>query len=176
MTGLCIISMILVLVAAGPVTAEPELYVSPRDAFVLVDDEFQLSVVANSDVVGLMGYNVVIGFDPAILELLSVDEGTLPGSGGAETFFFWFGAGAPADTAHVNGAVLGTTVDGSGVLFTLTFKAKTVGLTQIEFVYSEIRDGTNADIAHTTTYGEVQVDESIPVKTVTWGEVKRLYK
>ena len=75
----------------------------------------------------------------------------------------------------MNGAVLGATVDGPGVLCTLTFKAIEVGTTPISVTHSDLRTGTNADISHTTQPATVIVDKTIPVERTTWGRLKGLY-
>ena len=123
-----------------------------------------------------MGYDVTIAFDTSLVELVGVDEGSLPASGGATTFFHWFDAGVASDTVHVNGAVLGTTVDGPGVLFFITFKALFPGITPVTFVSTEIRDNFNVDIPHDTIDGSITVEKSIPVRSATWGSIKTRYR
>lgn len=172
----CIVTVCLLLLAAASATANPELQVAPGDTTVISGTTFQIRIVANSEITGLMGYDITVAFDTSLVELVSVDEGSLAGSGGATTFFHWFDAGVASDTVHVNGAVLGTTVDGPGVLFLITFKALFPGITPVTFVATELRDNFNVVIAYDTIDGSVTVEKSIPVQSVTWGEIKNRFR
>ncbi len=172
----CIVTMFLLMLLAGNASAGTGLQVSPDTSNVLVDDTFQIQIYIDASINSLMGYDIKVAFDSSVVEVISVDEGSLPGSGGVPTFFHWFDAGLPSDTVLVNGAVLGTTVDGPGVLFTITFKALRVGTTPVSFIRYELRDGVNVVISHVTTDGYIVVDAAIPVRTVTWGEIKNLYR
>jgi len=83
-----------------------------------------------------------------------------------------------SDYVHVNGAVLGATIDGPGELFTLTFKAKTHGVvrtTDVVIVYSVLRDGANRPIDHETRDGFVAVEPTVRVEQSTWGAIKSRY-
>jgi hypothetical protein len=161
---------------AGSAVAGPGLQVTPEDTSVVAGTTFQIRIVVDSSITGLMGYNVTVAFDSSIVELVSVDEGSLPGSGGAPTFFHWFNAGVASDTVYVNGAVLGTTVDGPGVLFFITLKGLCEGTTPVSFVTTELRDNFNVVISHDTTDGNIQVQEPIPVRSDTWGHIKTRYR
>jgi hypothetical protein len=172
----CIVTTVLLWVITGTAAAQPVLSVAPVDTTVVVDTEFQIRIEVDAALAGLMGYDVTVAFDTSIVELIGVDEGSLPGSGGAETFFHWFGAGAPKDTVVVNGAVLGTTVDGPGVLFTITLKGLREGITPVSIVASHMRDNFNVVIPHATAGGIVRVEKPIAVRVTTWGEIKAIYR
>ena len=172
----CIVAACLLLMVAGSAAAGPGLQVAPDDTTVVAGTTFQIRIVVDSSIASLMGYDVTVVFDSSVVELVGVDEGSLAGSGGAQTFFHWFGAGVASDTVHVNGAVLGTTVDGPGVLFLITFKGRRQATTPVSFVSSELRDNFNILISHDTTDGIVVVEEPIPVRPATWGAIKILYR
>jgi hypothetical protein len=169
--GICIVALLVIV----PVRAFSQvLVVDPESGLVQVDDEFEVDILVDAGFVDLMGYDITIVFNSSIIELIGATEGPLPQSAAAPTFFWW-APGGSADTVVVNGAVLGTTVDGPGNLFTLTFKAKEVGTTQIAATFSDIRTGTNTAITHTIQSATVIVDDSIPVEQTTWGRVKYRY-
>ena len=172
----CIIAACLLLLIAGSASAGSGLQVAPDDTTVVAGTTFQIRIAVDASITSLMGYEVTVAFDSSIVELVSVDEGPLPGSGGATTFFHWFGAGVVSDTVYVNGAVLGTTVDGPGVLFTMEFKAKREGTTPVSFISTELRDNFNVVISHDTTDGRIVVEKTIPVRSVTWGGIKLRYR
>jgi hypothetical protein len=171
---ICIATLLFIV----PVRAvsQPELAVVPESQVVIVDDEFEVEITVDSTLSSLMGYDVTVSFDASIIEFVDAEEGPLPMSASATTFFYWWQPGGAADTVAVNGAVLGTTVDGPGTLFKLKFKAKMVGTTTIEITRSDLRTGTNTAISHTTKLGTVIVDEDIPVESVTWGRLKSKFR
>ncbi len=171
--GICI--MALSVIAPVRSLAVPALVLVPESGIVPVGEEFDVEVLVDAGIVDLMGYDISIAFDSSIIELIGVAEGPLPQSAGAPTFFYWWISGSAADTVVVNGAVLGTTVDGAGKLYTLTFEAKAVGTSTIDVTFSDLRTGTNAVIAHTTQSTTVIVDPPIPVEQTTWGRLKHLY-
>ncbi len=172
----CIVTVCLFLLAASSTAAGPELQIAPGDTTVVDTTTFQVRIVANSSITSLMGFDITVAFDTSIVELVSVDKESPPGSGDSTTFFHWFDAGIPSDTVHVNGAVLGTTVDGPEVLFFITFKPLSHGTTPVTFVETELRDNFNVDIGHDTIDGSITVAKSIPVQSVTWGSIKARYR
>ena len=125
---------LLLLLSTVPLWADPGVMVVPPSTVVDPDSMFQIEIAVDYLIVSLMGYDLSLEFDSSIVELISVDEGSLPQSGPSGSFFHWFGAGLPSDEVWVNGAVLGTTVDGPGVLFTITFKALKNGMSPVTFI------------------------------------------
>lgn len=171
-----IVAAVLLWATAGPALADPGLTVAPADTTVLAGTTFEIRIEADAGLVGLMGYDVTVAFDSSIVELVGVAEGPLPGSGGATTFFHWFDAGVASNSVSVNGAVLGTTVDGPGVLFTITLKGSREGITPVSFVASQLRDNFNVVIPHAATGTSVSVEKPIPVRAGTWGRIKAIYQ
>ena len=170
--GICIMALLAIVPVHSH--SQPVLVVDPESGIVQLDDEFDVDVLVDAGFVDLMGYDISIVFNSSIIELLDVVEGALPQSAAAPTFFWWT-MGASTDSVSVNGAVLGTTVDGPGVLYTLKFKAIAVGTTPVAIVYSDLRTGTNAGITHIKQSATVIVDDTIPVQQTTWGRLKHLY-
>jgi len=157
----------------------PQISVSPDSLIVGHNTPVTLDIVVSSETAGLMGYDISITFDGDIIRLQNVFEGTLPLNSGFTTFFDWLNPTLPSDSVHVNGGILGNTVDGPGVLFTLTFDAYSpdnVRETDVRIVLSTIRDGVNQDIVHTVKHGWVRVEPSIRTESTTWGRVKSLYR
>lgn len=163
------------------VRADPigDLFIAPDSLYVVDESFFVLAVRVSDEVTSLMGYNVAITFDNTVIQILGANEGPLPLNSGHPTFFYWYNTGAMADSIHVNGAILGETVDGPGTLFVLAFEA----LDQVEdqetdvrIVFSELRDGVNQSIAHTVTDGWVKVLVTVPVEHRTWGAIKDIYR
>jgi len=163
--------------SAIPSILADSLYVSPDSTEVSEGTIFTLEIWAPTDITELMGWDITVTFDPAVIEIQSVDEGWLPTTSSDTTFFWWFDQGAGTGTVHVNGAILGTTVDGPGALFSITFEALSVDAeTDVDIVFSELRNGVNESIAHHTRSGYVKVDKSVSVRSATWGAIKKRYE
>ena len=85
-------------------------------------------------VTDLAGWQTDITFDPAVLEVVKVDEGDFLKTGGEGTFFL---RGTIDNTAGkltgVSAARLSGGVDGTGTLVSVTFTAKAAGETRVTF-------------------------------------------
>jgi hypothetical protein len=121
-----------------------------------------------------MGYDVTVSFDGDLLGVMDVVEGSLPAESGYPTFFRWINEGEDDDFVFVNGSILGKTVDGPGVLFTILFEALAVGDVSVCVEESELRNGLNRSITHTTVCGSVTIEEPIGAADSSWGAIKAL--
>jgi hypothetical protein len=163
------------ILPAGTTDETPcTLYVSPPDTLVFIDTEFWMDVVINESVMDLMGYDIVITFDNSLLEVKNVVEGSLPSGSGHQTFFYYWGNGGTE--IHATGSIMGNTIDGPGALFSIKFKAVSVGTASLGVSYSELRDDANVSIAHETAGANVEIDIRIGVEKSTWGRLKMLYR
>jgi hypothetical protein len=73
----------------------------------------------------------------------------------------------------VNGSVLGTVVDGPGILFTIELMALAPGVAWIDFSDSELRNGVNMSIPHGSDgRSRIEILEAIAVEESTWGAIK----
>jgi uncharacterized membrane protein YczE len=185
----CIVSSVLsavpivaiLVLLCGVTTANadtgPLVCVTPDSLVVAINEIFSLNIEVNALTTELMGYNIAVAFDSSIITLQSVTEGTLPLGSSYPTFFEWLNP-PPSDSVHVNGAILGNTVDGPGTLFTLTFKGADLEVTlstYVTIVFSILRDGVNQNIVHTVKSGWVRVEPPVAAEPRTWGGVKALY-
>ncbi len=172
--------LLILIISAGIITpgiAEAGLILSvqPDSSSVEVSSEFEINFYAGDDTVDLMGYRVVFSYDPGHLDVVSVNEGSLPSGSGEETFFHCNSALSDT-TAEVNGAILGAVVQTPGYLFTVTFKALKAGKTYLEIVESDLRDDSNNQISHGIDGGVVVITEEIAVEEASWGYIKSQYK
>ena len=173
--GICILAA-MTAVALGPSigTAQCVLSVLPADTTLCRGDVFSMSVYVDDAAVNLMGYDVTVSFDGALLGVLGVVEGSLPAESGYPTFFRWINEGEDDDFVFVNGSILGKTVDGPGVLFSILFEALDVGAVSVCVQESELRNGLNRSIIHTTVCGSVTIEEPIGAADSSWGTIKAL--
>jgi len=110
------------------------------------------------DINDLAGFQLDIAFDPAILEAVGVEEGTLlSGSGGT----LWLESSVDNDAGVITGIVCAKTgqggVDGSGTLVTITFTAIDIGESYISLQNIKLSDSSGAAIAATPSYCSVTV-------------------
>ena len=148
--------ILLVVLLASTASADPTLYIDPAVTEVLTGDDFWVEVSVNAELLGLTGYDLTIDYDENVLELLDVVEGALPQSSGS-SFFYWMPGPPPANAIVINGAVLGGTVDGPGVLVRLHFSATVPGWSPFDFLSFELRDIDNVAIPVTAAGGYVIV-------------------
>ncbi len=168
-------AMAILVAGAGPAPAD-EILFSPPDTTVFEDYIFPVHIMVD-DVDSLMGYNISVSIsgDPCV-KIMGLIEGFLPGSNGDETFFRWLNPWG-TDSISVNGSILGATVDGPGILFTIMFKALDPGTAWLDFSYSDLRDGTNRKILH--DLGEqalIVVAEPVAVSESSWSAIKEMYR
>jgi hypothetical protein len=147
-------------VAGAAVTIEPpgSLFILPVSTDTHVFEQFQVEIAVNDEIDSLMGYDITIDFDDSHLQVLNVEEGSLPEESGFNTFFQWMNPGCGCDSAFVNGSILGDVVDGPGTLFTITFRAISVGTTTITIRRSDLRNGVNEKLAHSRRDAVVAIE------------------
>ena len=174
-----VVVLILTISISTAAWGEPLIYIDPPATEMHPDTlSCWVDVVINDEVLGLTGFDLEINYDETLLELLDVDEGPLPGSNGDDTFFFWTQMGIPSDGLLIQGAVLGASVDGPGILASLQFGAVTPivgGTSPVDFVWVDLRDIANAAIAVTPENGAITVPVS-PVESASWTRVKAFYR
>jgi len=150
------LSVLLAALLTSTAGADSTLYVDPALTEVWTGGDFWVDVSVNAELLGLIGYDLVIDFDEDVLEVVDVIEGALPQSSG-ESFFFWTPGPAPENAIVINGAVLGDSVDGPGVLARLHFSALVPGVSPLEFSTFELRDIANLPIPVSAYDGQVVV-------------------
>lgn len=144
---------------AAPAAATTTLSFSASPAVVQVGDTVSLDVRV-TDVTDLYAFQFDVAFDPAVLQLSQMLEGSfLGGSGGATAFV----AGAIdnlAGTVSFTANTLlgpGAGATGSGVLARLVLQATAAGSSELAFGNVMLLDSTLADIAAVPSTGAIDV-------------------
>ena len=178
MSGVLSLAAALVIVASVPAWGDPTISIAPEEQWVYQFDFVAVNVVINDEVLGLTGYDLLIDYNEAILNLYGVEEGPLPSSGGpGSSFFFWTDVGQPSDAILIQGAVLGDSVDGPGVLATIVFQGWVVGDSPVTFEEIDLRDLDNNPIPVAFADGMIHIIEiPTPVTAASWGRIKALYE
>ena len=148
--------VLLAALLASTAGADSTLYVDPALTEVWTGDDLWVDVSVNAELLGLTGYDLTIDYDESVLEVLGVVEGALP-QGSGSSFFYWTPGPAPENAIVINGAVLGDSVDGPGVLARLHFSALIPGVSPLEFLTFELRDIANFPLPVTAYDGQVIV-------------------
>jgi hypothetical protein len=176
LTIFCIMMILIPFLLPRASQAQQRLSILPDTTVVPIGAQFSLDVAVNDPADSLMGYNVTLGFDRSFLEVVRVEEGSLPAASGYATFFRWLNEGCACDSVIVNGSVLGNTIDGPGTLFTITFKALKPGIADVIICRSDLRDGANRKLPHSIEDALAIIEPPIGSKASSWSGVKCLYK
>ena len=148
--------LLLFVLTALPVSADPILLIDPTPRNVNQGDTFSIDIFIR-DAVDLFAFQFDLAFDSAFLSAISITEGTfldpLAGLGGS-TFFI------PGAIDNLLGTVsfttnsllgLGPGVSGSGVLATMNFLSLAAGTIPINFSNVILLDSALSDLVGTTT-------------------------
>jgi hypothetical protein len=178
-------ALVLVLCASTAALGVPTIAFSPLHTQVDLMSYFFVDVSVNNEVLGITGYDFLIVFDEAIIQVDNVSEGGLPAGYPGDTFFFWSDEGHPASVPVVTGgernvlliqgAILGGSVNGPGSLATIRFYAPTPGTSPLTFLVADLRDLNNNPIAATAVDGDVVVTPGVAIEPASWGAIKALY-
>ncbi|MBN2565979.1 MAG: hypothetical protein JXB46_09755 [Candidatus Eisenbacteria bacterium] len=152
------LSVTMALAVASRVAAAPLIYVEPDTSEVWTGGDVWVDIAINDEVSGVTGYDLLIDFDESIVEVVDVLEGSLPQSA-ANSFFFWTIDPVSSNAIDINGAILGSSVDGPGVLASILFHAVGEGESPVELLDVELRDIDNHAIAVGAKGGVVSVND-----------------
>lgn len=156
-------SRLLLLVAlfgllAAPAQAAPILSLQPSTLSATVGDTVSFDIVI-SDVTDLFGFQFDLGFDPDIVQGVSITEGDFL-SGGGTTFFvpgdIDNAAGVLAFTANaLIGEIAG--VSGGGTLARVTFTAIAAGTSLLNIFNTTLLDSSLSGLTFDTVNGSLSV-------------------
>jgi len=137
--------------------AEGRLSIAP-DTAVTIYEQFTIEVTVNDGIEQLMGYDITVDVDDSFLEVVDVEEGSLPAGSLFDTFFRWMNPACACDSVHVNGSILGNTVNGPGTLFAITVRAIRLGTTTVSVRRSDLRNGLNERLPHGVENAVVMIE------------------
>jgi len=126
-----------------------EIYIDPAEVVELPCTNFTISI-AISAVNNLNAWNAKLRFDPAVLEVISVDEGPFLSSVGSTSFSSAIGA----NYVSLGCALLEpTSASGDGILATITFHIIARGRCDLHLYETSLLDTDLNPIEHTTSDG-----------------------
>jgi len=152
----------VILLMTGSAIAAPLVSIDPG-SIDICEGEFTVDVIINDEVLGLTGFDLLIDFDEAVLGYVLAVEGQLVLDYPGTHFFYETVEGTTSNALLINCAVLGGSIDGPGVLCSVTFECLSDGLSDLEFASVDFRDIDNLPIAVTHEDAEVYVSDDVVV-------------
>jgi len=131
-----------------PAETEGVLYLEPANLSITPSQDFTVELKATS-ITDLKGYSVTLSYDPALLSLQEVTEGSFFSSKGKT--FFYKKVDNTKGTILIDCAILGKSlsISGEGTLATLSFTCLKAGSTDLTFKLAKTRDAQNKEIITT---------------------------
>ena len=124
------------------------LYLEPVNLTLTSSQDFTVELKVTS-ITNLKGYSVTLSYDPTLISLQEVTEGSFFSTKGKT--FFYKKVDDTKGTILIDCALLGKTLStsGEGTLATLSFTCLKAGSTSIEFSLAKTRDTLNKEIVTT---------------------------
>ena len=124
------------------------LYLEPANLTLTPSQDFTVELKVTS-ITNLKGYSVTLSYDPTLISLQEVTEGSFFSTKGKT--FFYKKVDDTKGTILIDCALLGKTLStsGEGTLATLSFTCLKAGSTSIEFSLAKTRDTLNKEIVTT---------------------------
>ena len=131
-----------------PAGTEAVLYLEPANLTITPSKDFTVELM-NTSVTNLKAYSVTLSYDPELIRLNEVTEGSFFSSEG-ETFFYR-DIDNQEGSVLIDCAILGRdlSVSGGGTLVNLSFTCLKTGETGITFEFTDTRDTYNKKIVVT---------------------------
>jgi len=150
-----ILTLIIILTTAQ--ASGTTLYVDPAASTVNTDESFTVNVNIEN-VVDLFSYETKLGYDPNVLEVADIEEGSFikdQTTSPSGTFFLTI---IEDGFVHVACLTIGKYpgVSGSGTLFTVTFNVVKAGTSPLHLYDSILLDSNVTEMPHDTADGTVQ--------------------
>lgn len=168
--ALAALSLLVCAPPAGAVTVS----VSPADTTVMCGDTLLVRIETDA-FPDLKAYQLIFGFDPAILQYAGAVAGDVLTMGTMQELP---DVTPPVDSVWVDCAQLVGSTSGPGVLAYFRFVAAFgTGLSPIQCLWVDFRDSWNVQTLPDCVSGVVRVPTCpVPALSGTWGRVKTLYR
>jgi hypothetical protein len=142
----CLAKLIPTTPSVAPPGTAGVLYLEPANLTLTPSEDFTVELKVTS-ITDLKGYSVTLSYDPTLISLQEVTEGSFFSAKG-KTFFY---TKEDNNTILIDCALLGKTlsISGEGTLATLSFTCLKAGSTNIEFSLAKTRDTLNKEIVTT---------------------------
>lgn len=149
-----LISVLVVACLLGGQAAGTTISISPAEGVFVGPDQFVAKVMVD-ELSDMLGCSLTLGFDPEVVNPVSVGVGNVLEDAPCSLFFQWVNSADFVDTIELDVATLGCTANGAGILFQVVFEGVETGITPLEILSSELRDSNNLPIEHEVVPGLV---------------------
>jgi len=153
-----------------------EVFVDPS---ISTPTEFVFTVDIAIDCAGLpvKGVEVVLTFDPLLLNLDAISPGPFYMGYGGDFYFYDYTPIIPQGTIHFASSVLDGTNVQSATIAVCHFTALDFGVTPLIFQEVDVRDINNVDLGFGHSVGDiVHIDPAVPVTASSFGALKALFR
>ncbi len=169
------LGLFLVTLAAVPSTAQ-EVFVDPA-LVIPVDFEFTVDIAISCGGQSVKAVEVILEFDPSLLQLDAITPGPWFTGTGLAFFFFDYTGIDPEGVIHFAGSVLDESNNQDLTLAVCHFTAIGFGSTPLDFLDLDVRDPANASLGFGYSTGDqVIIDPAVDVTVGSFGSVKALYR
>ena len=170
------------LLGTAPVLSQVHLAFDPAAGLIEGTGTLAVDVTVDAAALDLRGFSLVVGFDPGIVEVLSVSAGPQVTGASCPHFLYPFYS-TGADSVAFDGATLGCSTNGPGPIVTIVFQAlpqPLVGgypaITPLLWRSAILRDGNNDPLPVICDPGYIEVIRPISVDAASWARTKAGYR
>ncbi len=161
LTILAVLTMLVLVAACNIPEPEPEVAgpaLKLTSGAAAVGEEVEVNIDLQ-EVTNAFGYQMDVSYDPAILEFVSISEGSFLNEEGVASTFWITPSSAELGFIRkiANVRMEKTGIDGSGTLAILKFKAKAQGEAAVSFVSYKVLDYDTNELILTPVNGKVTV-------------------
>jgi len=170
-----VLAGILQFVILQPAVAQ-EVFVDPS---ISLPTEFVFTVDIGIDCAGqaVKGVEVVLAFDPFLLQLDYIEAGPWYTGTGQNYFFFDYTDVDPQGLIHFSSSVLDGSNDESLTIAVCHFTALGFGFTPVICQDVDVRGPDNMDLGFGHSTGDqILIDSAIPVSQTSFGNLKALFR
>ncbi len=138
--------------------------------------EFTVYFHLDTDTNDVMGVEISATFNDAVVQLDGIDAGDWFTASGLD-WFFWDYTTPGTGTIHFTGALLNQGRTASGVIAVCRFTALAPGVSPVDFTDVDVRDAANQPYPAGHSVDDlIIIDDAIPADSLSFGQVKALYR
>lgn len=173
--GRIILPIVFILVVASTSFGQ-QVFVDPS---VSTPNDFEFTVDIAIDCGGqpVKGVEVMLAFDPVLLQLNAVTPGPWYSGTGQDFFFFDYTSVDPPGMIHFASSVLDGNNDQDLTIAVCHFTAQGFGSTPLTFQDVDVRSPENLDLGFAHSSGDMVImDPAVPATETSFGAVKVLFR
>ncbi len=178
---ICFFSLVLVVSGILPfaliqAAVAQEVFVDPTLSLP-TELVFTVDIAIDCNGQAVKGVEVILAFDPFLLQLDNIEAGPWYTGTGQDYFFFDYTTVDPQGIIHFSSSVLDGANDQSLTIAVCHFTALDFGSTPLIFQDVDVRGPDNLDLGFANSIGDlILIDSAIPVSQTSFGNLKALFR